>query len=51
VTGFPPTPDKMIYVEEDCMKYVHTSGPVDIGCDFESADELVLSNLTPSSFQ
>jgi hypothetical protein len=46
VTGFPPTPDEMVYVEDDCMKYVHASGPVDIGCDFEAVDELVLSNLT-----
>jgi hypothetical protein len=41
----------MVYVEDDCMKYVHASGPVDIGCDFEAVDELVLSNLTRSSFQ
>jgi hypothetical protein len=34
VTGFPPTPDEFVYVEEDCMKYVHASGPVDIGCEF-----------------
>jgi hypothetical protein len=33
------------------MKYVHASGPFDIGCDFEAVDELVLSNLTRSSFQ
>jgi hypothetical protein len=51
VTGFPPSPDEMVYVEDDCMKYVHASGPVDIGCDFEAVDELVLSNLTRSSFQ
>jgi hypothetical protein len=51
VTGFPPTPNKFVYVEEDCMKYVHASGPVDVGCDFEAVDELVLSNLTHSSFQ
>jgi hypothetical protein len=51
VTGFPPTPDEFLYVEEDCMKYVHASGPVDIGCNFEAVDELVLSNLTHSSFQ
>jgi hypothetical protein len=51
VTGFPPSPDEMVYVEDDCMKYVHVSGPVDIGCDFEAVDELVLSNLTRSSFQ
>jgi hypothetical protein len=51
VTGFPPTPDEFVYVEEDCMKYVHASGPLDIGCDFEAVDELVLSNLTRSSFQ
>jgi hypothetical protein len=50
-TGFPPTPDEFVYVEEDCMKYVHASGPLDIGCDFEAGDELVLSNLTRSSFQ
>jgi hypothetical protein len=41
----------MVYVEEDYIKYVPGSGPVDIGCDFESVDELVLSNLTRSSFQ
>jgi hypothetical protein len=51
VTGFPPTPDEFVYVEEDCMKYVHASGPLDIGCDFEAVDEHVLSNLTRSSFQ
>jgi hypothetical protein len=51
VTGFPPTPDEMVYVQDDCMKYVHASGPVDIGCDFEAVNELVLSNLTRSSFQ
>jgi hypothetical protein len=51
VTGFPPSPDEMVYVEDDCMKYVHASGPVDIGCDFEAVDELVLLNLTRSSFQ
>jgi hypothetical protein len=51
VTGFPPTPDEFVYVEEDCMKYVHASGPLDIGCDFEAVNELVLSNLTRSSFQ
>jgi hypothetical protein len=33
------------------MKYVHASGPLDIGCDFEAVDELVLLNLTHSSFQ
>jgi hypothetical protein len=51
VTGFPPSPDEMVYVEDDCMKYDHASGPVDIGCDFEAVDELVLSNLTRSTFQ
>jgi hypothetical protein len=51
VTGFPPSPDERVYVKDDCMKYVHASGPVDIGCDFEAVDELVLSNLTRSSFQ
>jgi hypothetical protein len=51
VIGFPPTPDEMVYVEDDFLKYVHTSGPVDIGCDFEAVDELVLLNLTHSSFQ
>jgi hypothetical protein len=52
VTGFPPTPDEFVYVEEDCMKYVHASGPLDIGyCDFEAVNELVLPNLTRSSFQ
>jgi hypothetical protein len=51
VTGFPPSPDEMVYVEEDCIKYLYASGPVDISCDFEAVDELVLSNLTPSSFQ
>jgi hypothetical protein len=51
VTGFPPTPDEFVYVEEDCMKYVDASGPLDIGCDFEAVDELVLSNLTRSFFQ
>jgi hypothetical protein len=51
VSGFPPTPDEFVYVEEDCMKYVHASGPLDIGCDFEAVDELVLLNLTRSSFQ
>jgi hypothetical protein len=33
------------------MKYVHASDPLDIGCNFEAVDELVLSNLTRSSFQ
>jgi hypothetical protein len=51
VTGFLPSPDEMVYVKDNCMKYVHASGPVDIGCDFEAVDELVLSNLTRSSFQ
>jgi hypothetical protein len=51
VTGFPPTLDEMVYVKDDCMKYVHASGPLDIGCNFEAVDELVLSNLTHSSFQ
>jgi hypothetical protein len=51
VTGFPPSPDEMVYVKDDCMKYVHASGPVDISCDFEAVDELVFSNLTRSSFQ
>jgi hypothetical protein len=51
VTGFQPSLDKIVYVEEDCMKYVHASGPLDIGCDFEAVDELVLSDLTRSSFQ
>jgi hypothetical protein len=46
VTGFSPSLDEMVYVEDDCMKYVHASGPVDIGCDFAAVDELVLSNLT-----
>jgi hypothetical protein len=50
VTGFPPTPDKMVYVQHDCMKYVHASGTVDIGCDCEAVDELVLLNLTRSYF-
>jgi hypothetical protein len=51
VIGFPPTPDEMAYVEDGCLKYIHASGPLDIGCDFEAVDELVLSNLTRSSFQ
>jgi hypothetical protein len=51
VTRFPPSPDKMVYVKDHCLKYVHSSGPVDIGCDFEAVDELVLLNLTCSSFQ
>jgi hypothetical protein len=51
VTGFPPSPDEMVYVKDECMKYVHASGPVDIGCGFEAVNELVLSNLTHSSFQ
>jgi hypothetical protein len=51
VIGFPPTPNEMAYVEDDCLKYVHASGPLDIGCDFEAVDELVLLNLTGSSFQ
>jgi hypothetical protein len=51
VTRFPPTPDELVYVEEDCMKYVHASGPLDIGCDFEAVDKLAVSNLTHSSFQ
>jgi hypothetical protein len=51
VTGFPPTPDEFVYVQEGCMKYVHASGPLEIGCDFEAVNELVLSNLTRSSFQ
>jgi hypothetical protein len=51
VTGFPPSPDEMVYVEDDCLKYVHASGPLDIGCDFEAFNELVRSNLTRSSFQ
>jgi hypothetical protein len=51
VTRFPPTPDEFVYVEEDCMKYVHASGPLAIGCNFEAVDELTLSNLTHSSFQ
>jgi hypothetical protein len=51
VTGFPPLPDEMVYVKDDCLKYVHASGLVDIGCDLEAVDELVLSNLTRSSFQ
>jgi hypothetical protein len=51
VTGCPPTPDEMVHVEDNCMKYVHGSGSVDIGCDFEAVDELVLSNLTGSSVQ
>jgi hypothetical protein len=51
VTGFPPTPEEFVYVEEDYMKYVHASGPLDIGCDFEAVDELALSNLNRSSFQ
>jgi hypothetical protein len=51
VTGFPPSPDEMVYVEDDCMKYVHASGPVDIGCNFAAIDELILSNLTRSSLQ
>jgi hypothetical protein len=51
MTGFPPTPDEFVYVEEDCVKYVHASGPLDIGCDFEAVNELVLSNLTRSSLQ
>jgi hypothetical protein len=50
VSSFPPTPDGMVYVEDNCSKYVHASGPVDI-CDFEAVDKLVLSNLTRSSFQ
>jgi hypothetical protein len=46
VTGFPPTQNGI------CRgRLVHASGPVDIGCDFEAVDELVLSNLTRSSFQ
>jgi hypothetical protein len=49
--GFPPLANEMTYLEDDCLKYVHASGPVDIGCDFEAVDELVLSNLTRSSFQ
>jgi hypothetical protein len=51
VTGFPPMPDEFVYVEEDCMEYVPASGPLGIGCDFEAVDELVLLNLTRSSFQ
>jgi hypothetical protein len=45
VTGFPPMPDEMVDVEVDCMKYVHASGPVDIGCNFEAVDELVFRTL------
>jgi hypothetical protein len=33
------------------MKYVHASGPVDIDCDFEAVNELVLLKFTHSSFQ
>jgi hypothetical protein len=51
VTGFPPTPEEMVYVEDNCLKHVHVSGPVDIGCELEAVDELVLLNLTYSSFQ
>jgi hypothetical protein len=51
VTGFPPLSDEIVHGEDDCLKYVHASGPVDIGCDFEAVDELVLSDLTRSSFQ
>jgi hypothetical protein len=52
VTGFQPTPDGFVYVEKDCIKYVHASGPLDIGCDFEAVDELIVhSNITRSSFQ
>jgi hypothetical protein len=51
VTRFPPTPNEFVYVEDDCLKHVHAPGPLDIGCNFEAVDELVLSNLTRSSFQ
>ena len=51
IVGFPPTPNEMEYVEEDCLRYLHESGPVDIGLDFTAVDTLVLSNLTRSSFQ
>jgi hypothetical protein len=51
VIRFPPTPNEMAYLEEDCLEYVHASGPLDISCDFEAVDKLVLSNLTCSTFQ
>jgi hypothetical protein len=51
VIGFPPTLDEMVYVEDDCLKYVHAFGQLDISCDFEAVDELVLLNLTRPSFQ
>jgi hypothetical protein len=46
VTGFPPTPDEFVYVEEDCMKYVHASGPLDIGCDFRTLPVHLFNTLT-----
>jgi hypothetical protein len=51
VVGFPPTADEMELVKEDCLQYLHDSGPVDIGLDFTAVDTLILSNLTRSSFQ
>ena len=51
VIGFPPTANKMAYVEDDCLEYVHDGGPLDIGCDFTAVDDLVLSNLICSAFQ
>jgi hypothetical protein len=51
VIGFPPTPDEMAYVADNCLKYVRASGPLDIGRDFEAVDALVLLNLTRSPFR
>jgi hypothetical protein len=41
----------MAYIKDECLQYVHDSGPLDIGGDFEAVDSLVLSNLTRSAFQ
>jgi hypothetical protein len=51
VIGFPPTANEMAYLEDSCLEYVHATGPLDINCDFELVDKLVLWNLTRSSFQ
>ena len=36
VIGFPPTPDKMAHVKDNCLEYAHASGLLDISCNFEA---------------
>jgi hypothetical protein len=50
VIRFPPMPNEMAYIEDNCLEYVHVSGPLDISCDFEAVDKLILFEPYPFIF-